>query len=148
MHRTADLVPYARNARTHTDAQIGQIMASIREFGWTNPVLIDAENGLIAGHGRVLAAHKLRIEQVPCLVLSNLTPTQVRAYRIVDNQLALNAGWDAELLLLELADLKLDGFDLALTGFGELELTQFFAPELDPATEWEPPFHSGGTLIK
>jgi ParB-like chromosome segregation protein Spo0J len=150
MRRTADLVPYARNARTHTGAQVAQIMDSIREFGWTNPVLIDAENDLIAGHGRVLAAHKLRIEQVPCLVLSHLTPTQARAYRIVDNQLALNAGWDTEMLRLELGDLKLDGFDLALTGFGELELASLMAEKTEGLTDPDdapaPPEHTVSRL--
>jgi len=111
------LVPYARNARTHSDAQVAQIAASIREFGWTNPVLIDEDGGIIAGHGRVLAARVLGQGEVPCITLNGLTKTQRRAYVLADNRLALNAGWDDEMLSLELADLKAEGFDLALTGF-------------------------------
>ncbi len=119
---TSDLIPYARNTRTHSDAQVAQIAGSIREFGFTNPVLIDGQNGIIAGHGRVLAAGKLKLGKVPCIRLSHLTDTQRRAYIIADNKLALNAGWDEELLGLELADLREDGFDLELTGFDESEL--------------------------
>lgn len=111
------LVPYARNARTHSDSQISQIAASIREFGFTNPVLTDGENGIIAGHGRVMAARKLGIDVVPCIELSHLTEAQKRAYVIADNKLSLNAGWDEELLKLELSDLEMSGFDLDLTGF-------------------------------
>lgn len=116
MMAVADLVPYARNSRTHDDAQVAQIAASIREFGFTNPVLIDAQGGIIAGHGRVLAARKLKLEQVPCIMLDHLTDTQRRAYVIADNALALNSSWNSELLQLELDDLKLDGFDLDLLG--------------------------------
>jgi len=111
------LVPYARNARTHSEAQVAQIAASIREFGWTNPILIDEDGGIIAGHGRVLAARVLGETQVPCIVLAGLTKAQRRAYVLADNKLAMNAGWDDEMLRLELADLKADGFDLTLTGF-------------------------------
>ena len=111
------LIPYANNSRTHGDAQIAQIAASIKEFGFTNPVLIDGEGGIIAGHGRVLAARKLKMAEVPCIMLDHLTDTQKRAYIIADNKLALNAGWDEELLALEFEELKLDGFDLELTGF-------------------------------
>ncbi|MCO6052356.1 ParB/Srx family N-terminal domain-containing protein, partial [Mesorhizobium sp. RP14(2022)] len=113
------LIPYARNARTHSDAQVAEIAASIREFGWTNPVLVDGDNGIIAGHGRVMAARKLRMRQVPVIELAGLTDAQKRAYVLADNKLALNAGWDEELLGLELADLDALGFDLSLTGFGE-----------------------------
>lgn len=116
------LVPYARNARTHNDAQVAQIAASIREFGWTNPVLIDGEKGIIAGHGRVLAARKLGLESVPCIELSHLNDTQKRAYILADNRLALNAGWDDALLALEVADLDASGFDLDLLGFDQSEL--------------------------
>jgi len=116
------LIPYARNARTHSEAQIAQIAASIREFGFTNPVLIDAENGIIAGHGRVLAALKLDLKVLPIIRLSYLTEDQKRAYIIADNKLALNAGWDEELLRLELEALKDADFDLEYTGFGEDEL--------------------------
>lgn len=118
----ADLIPYVRNARTHSDAQIAQIAASIREFGFTNPVLVDGDNGIIAGHGRVLAARKLGMDKVPCIELSHLSDRQKRAYVLADNKLALNAGWDDELLALELGDLRDLDFDLDLTGFGADEL--------------------------
>jgi hypothetical protein len=115
------LIPYARNSRTHSDAQVAQIAASIREFGWTNPVLVDGEGGIIAGHGRVMAARKLGLSDLPTINLSHMTETQRRAYVIADNQLALNAGWDSDLLSLELANLKDDGFDLDLLGFDDLD---------------------------
>jgi ParB-like chromosome segregation protein Spo0J len=123
MRRVADLVPYAKNARTHGGRQVAQIAASIKEFGFTNPVLIDGESGIIAGHGRVLGAEKLGLEEVPCIELAHLTPVQRRAYVIADNKLALNAGWNEELLAHELDALRDDGFELGLTGFtlGELE---------------------------
>ena len=111
------LIPYARNARTHTDEQVAQIAASIREFGWTNPVLVDGENGIIAGHGRLLAARKLGINDVPVIELSHLSEAQKRAYILADNQLAVNAGWDTELLKIELTDLDGLDFDLSLLGF-------------------------------
>ena len=120
--KTADLVPYARNSRTHSPKQVAQIAGSIREFGFTNPVLIDAENGIIAGHGRVMGAQKLGLAEVPCIRLSHLTDAQRRAYVIADNKLALNAGWDEEMLGLELADLREADFDLDLLGFSEAEL--------------------------
>ena len=120
--RCAALIPYARNARTHSDQQVAQIAASILEFGFTNPVLIDDEDGIIAGHGRVLAAHLLGLDEVPCIVLAHLTPTQRRAYVLADNKLALNAGWDLEMLSLEIGELGEAGFDLSLTGFDEFEL--------------------------
>lgn len=116
------LIPYARNARTHSDEQVAQIAASVREFGWTNPVLVDEADGIIAGHGRVMAARKLGMDQVPVIVLSGLTEAQKRAYVIADNKLALNAGWDDELLRVELVDLETEGFDLTLTGFDGDEL--------------------------
>ena len=122
-HRLVEaLIPYARNARTHSDAQVGQIAASIREFGWTNPILVDGENGIIAGHGRLLAARKLGLASVPVIELKGLSQTQRRAYVLADNRLALNAGWDEQLLALEVADLGSLGFDLSLAGFGELEI--------------------------
>src|SRR6187455_77043 len=99
--RCAALIPYARNARTHSDAQVAQIAASIREFGFTNPVLVDGENGIIAGHGRLLAARKLGLATVPVIELAGLSAAQKRAYIIADNKLALNAGWDEDLLRLE-----------------------------------------------
>ena len=117
--KLSELIPYARNARTHSDAQVAQIAASIREWGWTNPVLIDAEGGLIAGHGRVLAARKLGIEDVPCMVATGWSDAQKKAYILADNQLALNAGWDIELLKVEIGELGAEGFDLGLIGFGD-----------------------------
>jgi DNA modification methylase len=140
---TDTLIPYARNTRTHSEAQVAQIAGSIREFGFTNPVLIDGENGIIAGHGRVLAAQKLKLGTVPCIRLSYLTDTQRRAYIIADNKLALNAGWDEELLGLELADLREEGFDLELTGFDGAELANLLAEttegQTDPDEVPEPP---------
>jgi len=121
------LVPYARNARTHSDAQVGQIAASIKEWGWTVPILIDEAGGIIAGHGRVMAAQRLGIADVPCMVASGWTEAQRRAYVIADNKLALNAGWDDDLLKIELGDLDAGGFDLALTGFGADELDVLLA---------------------
>jgi ParB-like chromosome segregation protein Spo0J len=126
---TADLIPYARNSRTHDDAQVAQIAGSIREFGFTNPVLIDADNGIIAGHGRVMAASKLGLAKVPCIRLAHLTDTQKRAYIIADNKLALNAGWDEEMLGLELADLREVDFDLGVIGFTEDEIGAFDVEE-------------------
>jgi hypothetical protein len=111
------LIPYARNSRTHSDEQVAQIAASIREFGFLSPIIIDGNNGIIAGHGRVLAAQKLKIEQLPCIEASHLTEAQRKAYVIADNKLALNAGWDDELLRIELDELKGLGFDVTLTGF-------------------------------
>ena len=116
------LIPYARNPRTHSDAQVAEIAASIREFGFTNPILVDGENGIIAGHGRLLAARKLGMKTVPVIELAGMSEAQKRAYIIADNKLALNAGWDNELLGLELGELQGLGFDLALTGFSEEEL--------------------------
>ena len=129
------LVPYARNARTHSDAQVAQIAASIREFGFTNPVLIDTEGGIVAGHGRVLAAKSLGVGSVPCLRVDWLTEAQRRAYVLADNQLALQAGWDDELLACELRALQAEGFDLALTGFSGDDLADLL---FDP-----PPPQSG-----
>src|SRR6202030_3874782 len=129
------LIPYARNARTHSDAQIAQIAGSIREFGFTNPVLIDEKGGIIAGHGRVLGARQLDMTQVPTITLTGLSEAQRRAYVIADNKLALNAGWDPELLRLELGELKLSGFDLSLTGFGDLELKDIMADRTQGLTD-------------
>jgi len=129
MMRTADLIPYARNSRTHSEAQVAQIAGSIREFGFTNPVLIDVENGIIAGHGRVMAAQLLGLDKVPCIRLSHLTDTQRKAYIIADNKLALNSGWDEAMLGLELSDLREADFDLGLMGFSEDELGAFDVEE-------------------
>ena len=124
----ADLIPYARNSRTHSDQQVAQVAASIREFGFTNPVLIDSEDGIIAGHGRVMAARKLNMAEVPCIRLEHLTETQKRAYIIADNKLALNSGWDEEMLGLELADLREEDFDLDLVGFDAAEIESALNP--------------------
>ena len=119
------LIPYSNNARTHSDDQVAQIAASIKEFGFTNPVLVDGDNGIIAGHGRVQAARKLQIKSVPTIDLSYLTPVQRKAYILADNKLSLNAGWDVELLQGELAGLDALEFDLSLTGFSDSELAGF-----------------------
>jgi len=121
------LIPYARNARTHSDVQIAQIAASIREFGFTNPILVDGHSGIIAGHGRALAARKLGMAEVPVIPLTHLSESQKRAYIVADNKLAENAGWDEELLGLELAALNDKGFDLALVGFDAEELARLLA---------------------
>lgn len=113
------LLPYAANSRTHSDAQVAQIAASIKEFGWTNPILIDGDNCIIAGHGRLLAARKLGMEQVPVIVLDHLSKAQQRALVIADNQLALNAGWNMDMLKAEIEDLKLEDFDIDLLGFDD-----------------------------
>jgi ParB-like chromosome segregation protein Spo0J len=119
-----DLLPYARNAKKHPPEQIAQIAASIKEFGFNAPVLIDGENGIIAGHGRVLAARKLGLDSVPCLVLTHLTPAQKRAYIIADNRLGDSAlaPWDWEMLQVEIDQLKEDNYDYTLTGFTEESL--------------------------
>ncbi len=111
------LIPYINNSRTHSDEQVAQIAASIKEFGWTNPILVDGENGIIAGHGRLMAARKLGYTEVPTIELKDLTETQRKAYIIADNRLALNAGWDNEMLTIELNDLLADGFALEMLGF-------------------------------
>jgi len=118
------LIPYANNSRTHSEAQIAQIAASIKEFGFKNPILIDAKNGIIAGHGRLLAARKLGLKQVPTLDGSDLTEPQKKAYVIADNKLAMNAGWDGELLALEMEELLKGNFNLELLGFTENELDE------------------------
>lgn len=115
------LIPYAKNSRTHSDAQVAQIAASIKEFGWRNPILIDNENGIIAGHGRVLAARKLGLDEVPTIDGSDMTEQQKRAFIIADNKIALNAGWDTDLLKFELEEF--DGEFLQLTGFSDKELS-------------------------
>jgi DNA modification methylase len=124
------LIPYARNARTHSDEQVAQIAASIREFGFNNPVLIADDNSIIAGHGRVMAARKLNLSEVPCIRLSHLSETQRKAYILADNKLALNAGWDDNLLSIELADLKDLGFDTDLTGFSADEIAALMPVEV------------------
>ena len=136
------LVPYARNARTHSAAQVAQIAASIAEFGFTNPILVDSADGIVAGHGRLLAARKLELAEVPVIVLDHLSPTQRRAFVIADNRLSDLAGWDDELLKLELAALEAEGFELGVIGFSERELADLLANtdgEPAPAAEEEVP---------
>ena len=139
-----ELVPYCRNARTHSDAQVAQIAASIREFGFTSPVLIDGDKGIVAGHGRVLASRKLDMAKVLCIRLDGMTKTQKRAYILADNKLAMNAGWDDAMLACELADLVAAGYNVELTGFTAEELAALTVEEVpagltdDDATP-EPP---------
>src|SRR5262245_25257963 len=137
------LVPYVRNARTHSPEQVAQIAASIREWGWTVPVLVDEQSNIIAGHCRVLAAQRLGLVDVPVMVARGWSDAQKQAYVIADNKLALNAGWNEDLLRIELGELKGLGADLGLTGFGELELDGLFARvsdgNADPDEAPEPP---------
>jgi len=132
------LRPYERNARTHSPEQVAQIVASIQEFGFTNPLLVDGSDGILAGHGRLAAAKDMGLAEVPVIVLDHLSPEQRRAYILADNQLALNAGWDAELLSLELSELGELGFDLSLLGFDDEQLA-----ELVPEVEQLPPGEQG-----
>ena len=122
-----NLIPYARNARTHSKEQIKQLRSSLREFGFANPCLIDKDFNIIAGHGRILAAAEEGYREVPCVFLENLTETQKKAYILADNRIALSAGWDEDLLALEFADLQDMGFDLELTGFDPTEIEALFA---------------------
>lgn len=136
-----DLIPYARNSRTHSAEQITQIAASIKEFGFTNPVLIDKDNGIIAGHGRVMAAKKLGLKTVPCIVASGWTDAQKKAYVIADNKLALNAGWDESMLKLEFEELQSLNFNIELVGFSANDLQNIFLDKelgkTDKEAEWE-----------
>ena len=122
----ADLIPYANNARTHSDEQIAQIAASIKEFGFTNPILLDGTNGIIAGHGRLMAARKLSLDTVPCIELSHLSDKQKKAYILADNRLAMNSGWDENMLRFELSDIGESGFNLDLIGFDIEYLSKLF----------------------
>ena len=122
MRAIAGLVPYARNARTHSPEQVDQIAASMREWGWTNPVLVDETGTIIAGHGRILAAQKLGLTEAPVMTARGWTEAQRRAYVLADNKLALNAGWDLQRLAVEIGDLAGMGFDMGLTGFSAAEL--------------------------
>ena len=131
MVAVASLIPYARNARTHSDEQVAQIAASIAEFGFTNPILTDGERGVIAGHGRLAAARKLELTEVPVIELTHLSAIQKKAYILADNRIAANAGWDDELLGVELTELKDAGFDLELMGFGDEELERLLNGEGD-----------------
>ena len=135
----ASLIPYARNARTHSEAQVALIAGSIREYGFTNPVLVDGDNGIIAGHGRVLAARKLGLASVPVIELAHLSESQRRAYILADNRLAEAAGWDKEMLALEAADLSELGVDLATLGFEAAEIDALLnAGAPDPREEATP----------
>lgn len=139
-----DLIPYARNARTHSPEQVQKLAGSIKEFGFLNPVVISEDGGILAGHGRVMAAQKLGIKQVPCVVENHLTETQKKAYILADNRLALDAGWDEEMLNLELKDIVDQGFDINITGFesnfpednsDEINLEDFLRDTEDKATK-------------
>ncbi len=131
----ASLIPYARNSRTHSDAQVTKIAASIREFGFLNPIIVDGANGIIAGHGRVMAAQKLGLATLPVIEAGHLTEAQKRAYIIADNRLALDAGWDNEMLKVELSDLQGEGFNLELTGFNLDEIAAFLADPTEGLTD-------------
>jgi hypothetical protein len=146
--KTADLTPYAKNSRTHSDTQIAQLVASLQEFGFTNPILLDGANGIIAGHGRLKAAQQLGYETVPTIELGNMTDEQRRAYIIADNKLALNAGWDTEMLAFEIESLQDAGYDLGLTGFNadELKALNFTDSDVDEDFK-EPTDESRNTLL-
>lgn len=133
--KVSELLPYARNARTHSDEQVSQLAASIKEFGFNNPVAIDADGMILCGHGRVMAAQKLHMTEVPTVCLSHLSDTQVKAYILADNKLALNAGWDNDMLKVELEDLKDLDFDLNLTGFSDEELKDILVEDPTEAHE-------------
>ncbi len=152
--RIDELRPYERNPRTHSDNQVAKLAASLVEFGWTMPILVNDELEVIAGHGRMLAARLLGLDAVPVIRLAHLTPEQVRAYRIADNKLALDAGWDDELLAAEFHELNGAGYDLGLTGFTAAELDELLAPigdgsDLvgDPDKVPEPPARTVSTRI-
>jgi ParB-like chromosome segregation protein Spo0J len=132
---TEELVPYKKNSRTHSEEQIKQISESMKEFGFTNPVLIDEENEIIAGHGRVLGAKKLGIESVPCIRLEGLTEAQKKAYIIADNKIALNSGWNEDILKMEILDLKDEDFKIGLLGFSDSELDKLL--DVDEENEQE-----------
>ena len=133
--KVSDLIPYARNARTHSDAQVAQIAASISEWGWTTPVLVDEAGSIIAGHGRVMAARKLGLSDVPVMVAAGWSEAQKKAYVLADNQLALNAGWDMDLLKVEVGDLNVEGFDLNLIGFDDKLLADLLAEPTEGLTD-------------
>jgi DNA modification methylase len=152
----AALIPYARNSRTHSDDQVAQIAASIREFGFTNPVLLDKDSGIIAGHGRILAARKLKMDEVPTITLAHLTEAQRKALVIADNRIALNAGWDMDMLKVEIGELDGLDFDLTLLGFDTKELAGFLVPKTEegltdpddtPETPSEPVSREGDVWV-
>jgi len=125
---TDELIPFVNNSRTHSDEQVNQIASSIREFGFTNPILLDGDDGIIAGHGRLQAARLLGLDEVPTIRLDGLDELQKRAYVIADNKLALNASWDMDLLQIEISNLQNKDFDLSLLGFNEEELVSLLKP--------------------
>ncbi|WP_252967180.1 ParB/Srx family N-terminal domain-containing protein, partial [Shigella dysenteriae] len=131
-----ELSPYAHNARTHSPEQVAQLVESIKQFGWTNPVLIDEKGEIIAGHGRVMAAEMLKMDSVPVIVLSGLTDEQKKAYRLADNRLPMNAGWDEDLLRMELSDLINADFDVSLTGFIPTEIDELLTDVLPGMRGW------------
>ena len=135
MAAVKDLIPYARNTRTHSDEQVNQIVSSIKEFGFTNPVLIDEQNMIIAGHGRVMAANKLKLKKIPTISLNYLTEAQKKAYIIADNRLALNAGWDEDMLKVELEELNDLEFDISLLGFEDKEIEEMLSAPVDGLTD-------------
>ena len=126
-----DLIPYARNARTHSEEQISQVAASIKEFGFLAPIIIAEDNTILCGHGRFYAAMKLGLDKVPCIKEEYLTETQRRAYVLADNKLAMNAGWDNEMLAVEISELQGADFDVSITGFDEMEIADLFAGDND-----------------
>jgi len=125
-YKVEDLIPYVNNSRTHSEEQVAQIAASIKEFGWTNPILVDGSKGIIAGHGRLQAARKLKLTEIPVIELTHLTEAQKKALIIADNKLALNAGWDMDLLKIELNELSELNLDLNILGFDPIELAKLF----------------------
>ena len=138
--KTGELIPYINNSRTHSEKQVQQVAASIKEFGFTNPILIDEKNGIIAGHGRLMAAQLLGLDEVPTITLEGLTEAQRKAYVIADNQLAMNSGWDLDILKVEVDRLTELDFNMDLLGFDEgvlAELINTMEPNFDPATEEE-----------
>ena len=135
-----ELSPYAHNARTHSPEQVAQLVESIKQFGWTNPVLIDEKGEIIAGHGRVMAAEMLKMDSVPVIVLSGLTDEQKKAYRLADNRLPMNAGWDEDLLRMELSDLINADFDVSLTGFIPTEIDELLTDVLPGTGNEEEPY--------
>ncbi|AUY77750.1 ParB/Srx family N-terminal domain-containing protein [Escherichia coli] len=142
-----ELSPYAHNARTHSPEQVAQLVESIKQFGWTNPVLIDEKGEIIAGHGRVMAAEMLKMDSVPVIVLSGLTDEQKKAYRLADNRLPMNAGWDEDLLRMELSDLINADFDVSLTGFIPTEIDELLTDVLPGSGVYDADISGASTLI-
>lgn len=144
--KVIDLIPYVNNSRTHSDEQINQVASSIKEFGFTNPILIDEDNGVIAGHGRLLASKKLNLDEVPCIILNGLTEAQKKAYIIADNQIALNSGWDFDTLKLELESIDELGLDMTITGFDLDDLAKMF-DELEEVVPVEQQYSQSFSII-